>query len=414
MRMRNKVISVVFLIIIFGTGISIKFYDKAADIGKVLLDNVFSYDLRHMQTSAETEERLDVNSPDSISAISSNLLEELPYKVNMVDLNGGFLKKINTRSYYNISNGINITKNGYNVGQYGEISTDYEVQQMQAFKEYLDSKGIQLLYVSEPTKYIDDSFYLDQFGGESYINRNTDIFLERIAELGIDYLDLRDCILKESLDPLSLFYKTDHHWTVPASEWAAGKVAEKLNHDFGYGIDLNLFKPASFNSVSYEDSWLGEQGKKVSKSYIGLDDYIMMEPKYETNYSIVDKAGNLKASGDFGIFINKDIYTDDADYYSAPSWHYSYNPFTGMTIQNENASYGNVLVLGDSYEASMLPFLTLGIKNTDSLILRDFEGSVRDYIEAGNYDTVIIAYAQFMIGAHNDEQNANYRMFTLE
>ena len=46
-------------------------------------------------------------------------------------------------------------------------------------------------------------------------------------------------------------------------------------------------------------------------------------------------------------------------------------------------------------------------------MLGDFQGSIRDYIEAGNYDTVIVAYAQFIIGAYDDNTNANYRMFTL-
>lgn len=45
---------------------------------------------------------------------------------------------------------------------------------------------------------------------------------------------------------------------------------------------------------------------------------------------------------------------------------------------------------------------------------RSIECSVRDLIESGDYDTVIIAYAQFMIGAHDDETNANYRMFTFD
>ena len=117
---------------------------------------------------------------------------------------------------YNRSYGMNITTTGYNVGRYEKTSTDYEVQQMTDFKNYLDSKGIRLLYVNEPAKYIDDAYYTEQFGGESYLNRNADLFLQRISEAGIESLDLRDCIAEEGLDPMSLFYRTDHHWTVPA------------------------------------------------------------------------------------------------------------------------------------------------------------------------------------------------------
>jgi hypothetical protein len=41
------------------------------------------------------------------------------------------------------------------------------------------------------------------------------------------------------------------------------------------------------------------------------------------------------------------------------------------------------------------------------------EGPVLEEIDSGNYDTVIIAYAQFMLGSHDDEGNSNYRQFSF-
>ena len=51
--------------------------------------------------------------------------------------------------------------------------------------------------------------------------------------LEIDYVDLRDNIRQEGIDPMSLFFRTDHHWTVPAAKWAAQITAQKLNDTFG-------------------------------------------------------------------------------------------------------------------------------------------------------------------------------------
>ena len=62
----------------------------------------------------------------------------------------------------------------------------------------------------------------------------------------------------------------------------------------------------------------------------------------------------------------------------------------------------------------MAPFLSLGISDIKVVVLRGMTGSIREEIEKGDYDTVIIAYAQFMIGAHDNPSSANYRMFTLE
>lgn len=400
MKRCNKVICVLFFCIIACTAIGSRFYDSFSDMVKLYMD---------ASVNGKTSQ--------DMKAVSTDMLNTLPYKDKLVGLSGEVFKLAGTRSYYNGSYGLNITTDGYSVGRYNETSTDYEVGQMRAFKEYLDTKGISLLYVSAPAKYIEDEYYLKQFGNETYLNRNTDLFLSRISQEKIEFLDLRECIKNENIEPLSLFYRTDHHWTVPASRWAASKVAKKLNQSFsdaGYHIDLSLYDESRFNTVTYEKCWLGEQGKLVSVNYIGLDDYTMMEPQYGTDYKVVADDQSVTAEGDFGVFINKSVYESEKDYYSAPSWHYSYGFYNGQTVHNNNAANGNVLVLGDSYQASMLPFLSLGIRDIKLIVPRDIQGSVRDVIEAGDFDMVIIAYAQFMIGAHDDNASANHRMFSLD
>ena len=40
--------------------------------------------------------------------------------------------------------------------------------------------------------------------------------------------------------------------------------------------------------------------------------------------------------------------------------------------------------------------------------------SLRQLIIDNKYDTVLICYAQFMIGAHDNPGSANYKMFTFD
>lgn len=403
-RKKDIVLAILFFVFLSVTVISTRTWNEFVDLLTLCVT-------QNSENGPKTSE--DGSSSLTISTISDEILDKLICKNMLVELSGTIMKSLGVQSYYNTTAGINITSDGYNIGQYSKTSTHYEVEQMIDFKEYLDGRGTNLLYVSLPVKYIDDVYYQQEFGGNSFVNSNTDLFLSRIEQAGISYIDLRNNIIEEQLEPLSLFYRTDHHWTVPASKWAAKIISERLNRSFGYNIDLRLFDDSNFNSVYYENAWLGEQGKKVAKSYIGLDDYTMMEPMYETSYTITGTSGVVES--DFSGFINKEVYNLDANPYASPSWHYSYIPHKECNIHNNNAGYGKVLVLGDSYSTPMIPFLTLGIQDVRLIVPRDLsDTTIRQIVEAGDYDTVIIAYAQFMIGAHDSESNANYKMFDLK
>ena len=93
-------------------------------------------------------------------------------------------------------------------------------------------------------------------------------------------------------------------------------------------------------------------------------------------------------------------------------------PFSSITKlhihNNKDVVKNNILLLCDSYAYVVIPFLSLGIQDITSVILRSFDESLKKYIETENFDTIIIMYAEFMIGAHDSPSSANYKMFTLD
>lgn len=352
----------------------------------------------------------------TFSQVSTNFLNGLYSKNQLCELNGNIAKKLGFVDFYKNVGG-NILDNGYAVGIYGQTSTDYEIQQMIELKQFCDSQGVKLLYVNEPTKYIDDSIIEEQLGVKSYINQNTDLFLSRLSEAGINYIDLRENIKAEGKDSFSLFYRTDHHWTTESGKWAAQIIAEELNRNYGFSIDTSIYDDANYTYTRYEGAWLGEQGRKLSGAYVGYDDYTCIEPNFETNYTVSIVGGN--AIGTFSdVMLDKDNYKyDDIEtIYSCPSWHYSYlrSGVNCSVIQNNNVLDGKVLVLGDSYEQVMVPFLSLGVNKVQTLVLRAYQGSLKEFIQNNDIDTVVVSYASFMIGAHDNPANANYAMFDFQ
>ena len=294
--------------------------------------------------------------------------------------------------YSNI--GIYLYEGDYVITPAPKTSTDYEFEQLCELDNYLSEKGIDLLYVNKPAKYLDDSVF-DRFDTHSYCNRNADKLLKRLDEQGINYLDLREEITKDGLDVYDLFYRTDHHWTVPAALWGTEKIAAKLNDTFGYNIDLSIYDDEKYTFDTRKEAWYGEQGKKFEGAAIKKDDYTLITPDFETSFS---------AEGEKGDFTS--VFIKDP----AQSFHYNYD---AKSCINHKVKEGNILFIGDSYDLVTEPFLSLGVHKIDFVILRDYDEPdiYKLFLEKGDYDTVIVCYAPFMIGAHDNESSTNYNMF---
>lgn len=356
------------------------------------------------QSNYDSEDAITIEKIESEYA--SNIGEER----ELIDFNGLMAKRLDMRGYYgNI--GIYISDEGYIISPYPQTTTDYEYVETVLFRDFLEDRGINLIYVNAPTKYTEDSVFVNQFGVESYSNRNMDLFLNRIMEEGIPCIDLRKNVTDEDKNILSMFYRTDHHWTTESGLWAAKKIANGLNEYCGYHIDPSIYDINNYNVTRYNNCWLGEQGKKVGATYVGLDDYSEIEPSFETSFVFLDN-GRI-TEGTFGGFINKEVYNTEKDVYENPSWHNSYR---SPHCINNNIEDGKVLIIGDSFNYVVHPFLALGVHELDSVILRECPDAfnLRDYIIENGYDTVIISYSQIMLGAHDDETSSNYKMYQFD
>ncbi len=346
----------------------------------------------------------------TVDALESEFTSSLWNRKKLINFNGIMARLLNMQGFYSDIN-LYVTDNMYIVSASDYTTTDYEFNEIVAFKEFLDQHEINLLYINEPTKYIDDDLFREQFGVETYSNQNMDMFISRIKEAGIATIDLRDSIEEENLDVCDLFYRTDHHWTTEAGLWAAQVIADGLNEYFNYHIDTSIYDESNFTLTEWTECWLGEQGKKVAETYVGLDDYTEIKPIFTTNYTFKNSKDSYE--GTFDDFINEDVYNLDNDVYENSSWHYSYQRIDCI---NNDVEFGKVLILGDSYDQITVPFISLGVHEVDSLVLRACDDSfdLRNYILENGYDTVLICYAQFMLGAHDDPNSSNYRMFTFE
>ena len=115
--MHRRFLSVFFLSLLFVTAASTNGLSRFGDALNALV-GAYSRSLilppQEQSLAAATEGLLDEQ--------NDALLEALPCKPALVELNGAFLKSAGTRSYYSRSDQVNITTQGYSVGQYAATS----------------------------------------------------------------------------------------------------------------------------------------------------------------------------------------------------------------------------------------------------------------------------------------------------
>lgn len=299
-------------------------------------------------------------------------------------------------------NGISELPDGYLAEFKEEREIDEWVDSLVSFKDYVESQGIDFLYVQAPGK-VSDHDDTDISGYVDFSNQNADNLIAGALEGGVEVYDLRDEVVKAGIHNHDLFYRTDHHWKISTGLWGAQKVLEYCNENYGFNADTSLLDPDAFEEVLYPAWFLGSQGKKVTLSRTTPDDIALIYPRYETKFHYVVPAIEMDATGDYSIFYDMDK-VKEKDYYNQDPYgacNYTNQP----VIQIDNLSDVDdkkILIIHESFGNCVISPLAICEKRIDSLDLRYFTGSIEAYIKEAKPDIVIVMYNVGAIGGEID------------
>jgi hypothetical protein len=264
---------------------------------------------------------------------------------------------------------------------------------------FLQDLHINFLYVQAPSKIAPDNAIS---GVRDFSNRNADDLLQTLSQRGVPYLDLRENIRDEGPDHHDLFYRTDGHWKAETGLWASGILADYLNKKHGFNFNPLLVNPAEYNYTLYEDWFLSGYGKKVTLAQTAAEDFVLLTPKFDTDFSLAIPELNLDIRGSFDILIDRS-QIDIKDYYGlSPYGAYMYSNRQLITVHNNLIQGGKkLLLLKDSFANVVSPFLSAGIEDLHILDLRHFNGSLKSYIEKNRPDMVVALYNPSSLEAQN-------------
>ncbi len=342
---------------------------------------------------------------DSIDYYTTRLL---PLRMKYVEANALFCKTVGMKTVSG-TDSVVVMKNGYLTFDNSKPEdATAQAESVEWFEKIMKEKGIDFLYVQYPTKEHEGDGQLPD-GVLDAANGTADSLISGLKKRNVNYFDMRDALGKKGGDWYANFFKTDHHWKPETGVWAAGQITERLNSDFGYSLDTSVGNLNNYNVSVYEKYFLGAQGRVVTLSYADPEDISLIYPKKATKLTVQYNKDEPTEGNFEDVIFNKE-YLNNTDYYNYSSYSAYLNGNKDLTkITNGNCKNGKkLLIIGDSYNKCVAPYLAETFEQTVLLDRRYFDGSVIDYIDKMKPDAVIIAYTATLIGStegHNSTFN---------
>lgn len=276
---------------------------------------------------------------------------------------------------------------------YHDVNVEQIENKLDELNEVCNEANVDFVYVALPSKVN----YADKAYVYGYEDNSVDVYehiLKYLQDNNIHNLDMVSIFRERGYTAEDIFYKTDHHWKTYMGLEAVNDIVEYLNAEFAYNMDVNLLNKENYSCNEYSDYWLGETGRKLSKSYVSvLEDYVEIVPNFDTLLHMTNVEGRYNLEGDFSIFINESDKEKSSDLYSYNA-HYNYLGNNSLdSIHNFYCPEGKkVLIVKDSFSIVIIPFLSLCTSDVYVWDMRSNPDGLYDYIQENDIDLVILAY----------------------
>ena len=412
--MYKKILSVIFCLILFIGFIGIVISSVESIINKSekvaeaeQLD--ISHD-EHAEKTTKSSEFVDkiISYRDSITKKSNEIFPKNLY----IELYGVTELLLGKKYSSDANPSYDIVKlnNGSLAFKYPEPENlENEINNITKLNNQLKQRQIDMLYIQVPLK-IDSKNSGMPLGTEDHTNETMDEFLGSISQNGVNIFDLRNEIANDGLNHTSLFFSTDHHWKTESAFWAFGKISEKLNKDFNFKINKDLYDLNNFNIEVLPDCFLGSEGKRSGAVYSGLDDLSFITPKFDTSFNLTIPSDSIEKIGTFEKVMFEKQYVTDIDLYNSPVYSVYLGGGAPLTIiKNNQLNERKMLLVKDSFSCALAPFLALTSSQIDMIDLRSYdEKGLLEYIDETNPDIVMFIYNPSMYYYSNKDAVFNF------
>ncbi len=380
----EKITAIAFLVIIFGMLAGLFFTEH----------NVKDDFLKDYRTTILPGAPIIERVTGAIDSLEKTIDADTYKRENYIDFYGRVQEFMGKRIIVDIGYG-ELYKTKYDQITYAIPKQDVseELESVYRLKKELDRQDIPLLYIQAPFKLPADEQQLPD-NVKDYSNENADRFLKGLDAAGFDYFDLRKNYWSKGMNQNELFFNTDHHWTIDAAFRSYTEIAELLNSDYGFHIDEKYTDINNFNREVFKDYYIGSMGRRVGESYGGIDDFTLITPMFDTDYTVYERdyGGEKIFEGTFREAVLTNSYLAEGTPPETNRYAVYHGDNAELAFVNHNVRRGKILIIKDSFGLPVYSFLSTGVHEVRALDVRLYQDSVAEYAKKYQPDVVIILY----------------------
>ena len=271
--------------------------------------------------------------------------------------------------------------------------------QLREVQKTVQESGGALLFVNCPDLYIEG--LSESKLPVSNLNARSNALLYALQGYDVASMDARRVLAESDLDPSQYRYKTEPHWTTQAGFEVYLALLDWMDQQGDSFVKNNFFTDRSnYNLTTYEDAFSGQMGKQVGIPYAGYDDFVLIEPNFDTEFTLSyhETSAMQQKQGDFASVLLEQHWINQSKPYERSMYNaYLTDLYSLRQISNElNPNGPKILVIGDTYMLPVASFLATasselcllwpyGVPDMDEGV-----NSLPDYIEKNDFDYVII------------------------
>lgn len=333
-----------------------------------------------------------------IASVETLTTEEILGKMKFVETYG-FIQKLMDKQEFNSFAYIRDDDNMLYYGSMMELGTDdleEYARNVKRLNEYVESKGAKLLVVIPPSKVLAGVSPVNIEWPLNNPNNRTDKLMVLLQQYGVNAVDLRNTMIESGASLEELFFKTDHHWTPLAAYYGTTEVIKQIKERFGEDLDPERYYTnlGNYHTYTFEQIFLGSTGRNAGVVYSGLDDYTLIWPECDMEFTwINEEDGDEKTGSMEEALLNPSTVMNIENIYDCNINRVYMEEVVDKDkiINNSRPDLPRLTVLRDSYFTPMAFFLAPMCSEIDMLWTRNAEGiSLEDFIKESDSDYVIL------------------------